>query len=148
MARFRDSHPAGQWSLYLILLSKHDPGVEGGWIIDPELRSGAVVLVDPLLRGTGESLHAVGHEIGHLLNLGHPWERGEDSPGLMSYPWRWLDWDWADAASYGLDAEALQHIGGAPEHIVKPGSGPFIGMTASQEIENADRPRTAESRQQ
>ncbi len=68
---------------------------------------------------------AVLHELGHILDLPHPWELGADTRSVMSYPWRWANWRWDDPAAYRFDAAARRHLLRAPDELVRPGSGPF-----------------------
>jgi hypothetical protein len=109
-----------QWHLYLLLGRKTQPDRELSIVIDPERRTGAVVFVDP--DDAAGALHAVGHEIGHLLNLPHPWDVYGNTRSLMSYPWRWQDWDWADPKVFRFDAVGRRHILRAPEAVVRPGA--------------------------
>ena len=128
MARFRNVQARDdQWHLYLLLGRKTQAERELSLVIDPELRTGAVVFVDPGSAETAATLHAVGHEIGHLLNLLHPWEVYGNTRSLMSYPWRWEDRDWADPGVFRFDAVGRRHILRAPEEVVRPGGGEFVG---------------------
>lgn len=126
MARHRNVQARDdQWHLYLLLGRKTQAERELSLVIDPEHRTGAVVFVDP--EDAAGTLHAVGHEIGHLLNLPHPWDVYGNTRSLMSYPWRWEDWDWADPGVFRFDAVGRRHILRAPEEEVRPGGGEFVG---------------------
>ncbi len=128
IARYR-SVPAGddQWHLHLLLGRRSQPGRELSLVIDPELRTGAVVFVDPRPGEAGATLHAIAHEIGHLLNLPHPWDAYGNTRSIMSYSWRWADWDWQDPAVFRFDSVGRRHILRDPEGFVRPGRGEFIG---------------------
>lgn len=118
--------PPDAWHLYLLLVPQQAPDVELSMLIDPERRAGAVVQIPATPPHPGAVLHALGHEIGHLLNLPHPWEWGEDTPSLMSYPWRWGGWDWEDPRAYRFDETSRRFILRAPEELVRPGRSPFL----------------------
>ena len=113
----------GQWHFYLLLGRKTEAERGLSLVIDPKRRTGAVAFVDP--EDEAGTLHAVGHEIGHLLNLPHPWEVYGNTRSLMSYPWRWEDWDWEDPEVFRFDAVGRRHILRAPEVVVRPGGGPL-----------------------
>jgi hypothetical protein len=126
MARYRNVQVRDdQWHLYLLLGRKTQAERELSLVIDPEHHTGAVVFVDP--EDAPGTLHAVGHEIGHLLNLPHPWEAYGNTRSLMSYPWRWEDWDWADPRVFRFDAVGRRHILRAPDEEVRPAGGEFVG---------------------
>ena len=124
MARHRNVQPQGdRWQLYLLLARKTLPDRELSILLDPETRLGAIVFIDP--DDTRGTLHAIGHEIGHMLNLVHPWELYGNTRSLMSYPWRWQDWDWSDPAVFRFDEPGRRHILRAPDAVVRPGGGRF-----------------------
>ena len=124
MTRYRDVPVReGQWHFYLLLGRKTEAERGLSLVIDPKRRTGAVAFVDP--EDEAGTLHAVGHEIGHLLNLPHPWEVYGNTRSLMSYPWRWEDWDWEDPEVFRFDAVGRRHILRAPEVVVRPGGGPL-----------------------
>ena len=126
MVRYRNV-PArsDQWHLYLLVGRKTRPEHELSLLIDPESRTAAVVFIDPSPAEAGATLHAIGHEIGHLLNLPHPWEAYGNTRSLMTYPWRWADWDWHEPAAFRFDAVGRRHILRDPEPFVRPGSSAF-----------------------
>ncbi len=127
MVRYR-SVPVddNRWHFYLLLGKKTQPNRELSLLIDPEARTGAVVFVDPDPDEAGATLHAIGHEIGHLLNLPHPWDVYGNTRSLMSYPWRWADWDWGDPAVFRFDEVGRRFVLRAPEEAVRPGRGRFV----------------------
>jgi len=126
MARYRNVPvDDDRWYFYLLLGRKTQPDRELSLLIDPEARTGAVVFVDPDPEEKAATLHAVGHEIGHLLNLPHPWDVYGNTRSLMSYPWRWIDWDWGDPAVFRIDEAGSRFVLRAPEEAVRPGRGGF-----------------------
>lgn len=133
-ARLRDlmthyrSVPADddRWHFYLLLGKKTQPDRELSMLIDPEARTGAVVFVNPDPDEAGATLHAIGHELGHLLNLPHPWDAYGNTRSLMSYPWRWVDWDWSDPEVFRFDEVGRRFVLRAPEDVVRPGGGRFV----------------------
>ncbi len=136
MARYRDvPAPDDRWHFYLLLGRRTQPDRELSLLIDPEARTGAVVFVDPDPNEAGATLHAIGHEIGHLLNLPHPWEAYGNTRSLMSYPWRWVDWDWGDPAVFRFDEVGRSFVLRTQEEVVRPGGRGFIpaGTPAPQE---------------
>jgi len=127
MDRYRNV-PAGedQWYLHLLVGRKTTPDRELSLVADPELRTGAVVFVDPSPEEAAATLHAIAHEIGHLLNLPHPWDVYGNTRSVMSYPWRWVDWDWSDPAVFRFDAVGRRHILRDPEEFVLPEREEFV----------------------
>ena len=127
MARYRNA-PADddRWHFYLLLGRKTQPDRELSLLIDPQARTGAVVFVDPDLEEAGATLHAIGHEIGHLLNLPHPWDVYGNTRSLMSYPWRGVEWDWGDPAVFRFDGVGRRFVLRAPKEAVRPGRGGFV----------------------
>jgi hypothetical protein len=126
MARYRNVQvPDDQWHFYILLGKKTQAEQELSLVIDPEHRTGAVVFVDP--EDAAGTLHAVGHEIGHLLNLPHPWEVYGNTRSLMSYPWRWEDWEWDDPEIFRFDAAGRRHVLRSPDRMVRPGMGGRVG---------------------
>jgi len=123
--------PDGEWRFYLLLGRRTVADQELSMVIDSEYRSAAVVFIDP--DDAAGTLHAVGHEIGHMLNLPHPWEVAGDTRSLMSYPWRWEDWNWLDPSVFRFDDAARRHILRSPESAVRPDAGPWMssGPTGS-----------------
>jgi len=144
MKRHRDLDvEPGRWHLYLILVATRQRPLELSLLIDPEYRRGAVVQVDPLANHAGENLHAIAHEIGHMLNLPHPWEVYGNTRSIMSYPWRWLDWDWNDPRGYRFDPVARRHILRGPETHVRPGRSAFLGYAANEHASTVAGTRVA-----
>jgi len=123
---------ASSWHCYLLLAPLPEPGMELSLLIDPDTRSGAVVYLPPQQEHPGAVLHAVVHELGHLLNLPHPWEVYGNTRSAMSYPWRWQHWDWTDPRVYHFDNAGRHHILRGPETLVRPGAGPFQVLPATE----------------
>jgi len=119
MTKYRSRKVApSNWHLYLLLVPGTHSDEEYSGVIG-EQRWGAWVEVDPLW-SSGEALHAILHEIGHLLNLPHPWDVYGDTPSAMTYPWRWSDWYWNEAHRYYFDEPGRHHVLRAPESEVRP----------------------------
>lgn len=126
MNRFQNVQPmTGEWSIYLLLIPRRERDSEYSILIDPTHRKGAVVSMPSSPEHPGEILHTIGHEIGHLLNLPHAWEVYGNTRSLMSYPWRWKNWDWSDPSIYHFDAAGRHHILHGPETRVRPGASGF-----------------------
>jgi hypothetical protein len=124
---FRSYRPdSDQWSMYVLLAPRHDPAQELSLLIDPDRRDAAVVSVPMSPAHPGEVLHALVHELGHMLNLPHAWELCEDTPSAMSYPWRWPHWSWTDPDCYRFDSAARHHILRGPEERVRPGASAYL----------------------
>jgi hypothetical protein len=115
-----------QWHLYLLLGTQTQQGTELSYLINEDQRLGAMVFLNPDPVHPGENLHAIVHELGHLLNLPHPWETYGASRSAMAYPWQWGDWDWNDSSVYRFDPVAQHHILRAPEDAVRPGRSAFL----------------------
>jgi hypothetical protein len=80
----------------LLLIPRASPLEDLSLVLAPDL---AVVSVAPD-GPPGANLHAVLHELGHLLGLTHPWETGADVRGVMTWPSHWPDWSWDDPRVY------------------------------------------------
>ena len=121
MRQFKNVAPLhSEWSIYLVLIEQKQRDFEFSCVIDPTIRSGAVVMLPADPEHPGAILHAIGHEIGHLLNLPHPWDYYGNTRSLMSYPWRWNAWDWNDPSVYFFDDAGRHHILRGPESCVRP----------------------------
>lgn len=116
---------AGEWHLHLLLAPRPAVDVELSGLVDPRERTASVVTV-PSDAAPREMLHAVGHELGHQLNLPHPWDAYGDTRSLMTYPWRWPDWDWTEPRGYRFDAVGRHHLAFAPERCVRPGGDAYL----------------------
>ena len=66
------------------------------------------------------------HEMGHQLNLPHPWQAYGDTRSVMSFGWRWDDWSWSDPSIYRFDDFGANHIMFGPEQYVRPGGSAFL----------------------
>jgi hypothetical protein len=127
MHRHRDIDVSpSMWHLYLLLAPQREPGVELSYLIDAETRTGVVVFLPARPEHPGAVLHAIAHEIGHMLNLAHPWEEYGNTRSVMSYPWRWSDWSWHDPQVYQFDPVGVHHLRRGPEPFVRPGGSRFL----------------------
>ena len=96
-------------------------------MFDSERRRGAVVFNSEMRSDKRELVFQIVHEMGHMLNLPHPWQTYGPSKSVMSFPWRWRDdWSWDDPSIYRFDIVGRQHVARSPEEYVKPGQSPFL----------------------
>jgi hypothetical protein len=123
------------WHLYLLLTPQREPWLELSYLIDADTRSGAVVSVPAVPQHPGALVHAMAHEIGHMLNLAHPWEEYGNTRSVMSYPSRWSDWSWGDPQGYHFDAVGALHLRRGPEPYVRPGGSRFLDRGCSEREE-------------
>jgi hypothetical protein len=136
MRRHRNIEVAPQlWHLYLLLAPQPEPGLELSLLIDADTRTGAVVFLPASTEHPGALIHAVAHEIGHMLNLAHPWEEYGNTRSVMSYPWRWSDWSWLEPQVYHFDSVGAHHLRRGPEPYVRPGGSRFLdrGVPVSED---------------
>ena len=123
MARYRNEERERLWNFYFILGSQSQPPGIMSLMFDP-LRRGAV-LFDTA--GSQSILYSAVHEIGHMLNLPHPWQTYGDTLSVMSYPFRWGEgWSFHDSDVYRFDEVGRRHILRSPERYVKPGGSEFL----------------------
>jgi hypothetical protein len=124
-----------QWHLYLLLAPQPEPGLELSLLIDADTRYGAVVFEPAKPEHPGALVHTIAHEIGHMLNLAHPWEEYGNTRSVMSYPSRWSDWSWYDPRGYHFDAVGAHHLRRGPEPYVRPGGSRFLdrGLAGGEE---------------
>lgn len=91
------------------------------------------MLLAPDAENVAAELHTVIHELGHLLNLPHPWEKHGPSRSAMTYPWRWANWNWKDPSVYHFDDFGKHHVLHAPEAFVRPGGSEFLEYAQARE---------------
>jgi hypothetical protein len=117
------------WHFYLIYGGLHDvPGIRS-MMFDPQ-RRGAAIFTDPSRSHPNETTFEILHEMGHMLNLPHPWQAYGDTKSIMSFPFRWSDWSWDDPQVYRFDGFGQHHIRRAPDEYVRPGGSAFLDYGA------------------
>lgn len=125
---YRDDAPPDTWPFYLIYGGRFETDGVLSIMFDQD-RQGAVVFAAEVMsqpHDPRDTLHLIVHEMGHMLNLPHPWQVYGDTRSVMSYPWRWSDWSLDDPDVYRFDSFGQQHIRRAPDHYVQPGGSPFL----------------------
>lgn len=140
-------HP--QWALWLFHAVVHeDPGVFG-LMFDSKgpQRQGCAVFYHGITPSTPEFqrelLRVSVHEIGHVFNLPHCWQRTCGEPPLpsrpgarswMNYPERFPGGSEAYWSTFGFqfDDEELVHLRHAYRNNVIMGGSPFVGWAASE----------------
>jgi TIR domain len=130
MARHRLADTPDTWHFYVVVASAHAVnGVES--LMFDDMRRGAAVFVnerdDPR-----PILQEMIHEIGHEMNLPHPFQAYGDTRSVMTYPVRWRNWSYDDPAVYQFDLVGQLHIRRAPEQYVRPGASRFFDYGARQ----------------
>ncbi len=134
MATHREPVNDGRWHFYVVLGEVHADGPAlSSVMFDDEARRGAAVFVDssfvqsvPEIDRGKAITFLVAHEIGHLLNLPHPWQAYGDTKSVMSYPSRWPEGERDIVDFFGFDSFQKQHVAWAPETFVKPDESRFF----------------------
>lgn len=131
MRNHRGAYGQDLWHFYFILGPKSDfPALSV--MFDSSSRMGAALFNEEGgLENPQTAVRSFLHEIGHLLNLPHPYQAYGDTRSVMSSPYRWqADWSWDDPTTYRFDNFGAQHIGRAPLRYVKPGESSFLDYGA------------------
>ena len=137
MATYRNKEREHIWNFYFILGSQSQPPGIMSLMFDPRRRG--AVLFD--MAGTQSILFSAVHEIGHMLNLPHPWQTYGDTYSVMSYPFHWGDrWSFDDPDVYRFDEVGRRHILRSPERYVKPGGSEFLDYGIRQPWITAENP--------
>jgi hypothetical protein len=127
-----------KWNFYLVVTPRATTQA-GSFMFDPVRRRGAAIVTEygkelALYDGRYSDprllTFEVIHEIGHMLNLPHPWQAYGDTKSVMSYPFRWSDWSWDDPQVYRFDNFGQRHIIRAPDEYVMPGGSAFLDYGA------------------
>lgn len=126
---YRNAMQADKWHFYLIVVPTVDDQMVS-FLSDTETRSGAAVSTNFPIPDTRFFFFSVVHEIGHMLNLPHPFQAYGDTKSVMSYFWRWKDWSWDDPQIYRFDQFGQGHIRRAPDEYVMPGQSAFLNYGA------------------
>jgi hypothetical protein len=138
MTRYRNASQPGKWNFYLIVAPRATTQA-GSFMFDREGRSGCVILTEYAreLAASDEKYSdprfltfEVIHELGHMLNLPHPWQAYGDTKSVMSYPFRWPGWSWDDPQVYRFDYFGRRHVSRAPDEYVMPGGSAFLDYGA------------------
>ena len=132
MDQHRGKHPEPVWHFYVILGPSFENTPILSLMFDTELRRGAALFNDKNnFQNAAFTLSTLIHEIGHLLNLPHPWQAYGDTRSVMTYPHRWSDsWDWKDPDVFHFDWFGRRHVKRAPTKYVKPGQSRFLDYGA------------------
>jgi hypothetical protein len=134
MRTYMDAARPGKWHFYIVVAPRATIPTSS-FMFDSAGRRGAAILIEYNHElGLSDSRYAdpralvfqVIHEMGHMLNLPHPWQAYGDTKSVMSYPYRWADWSWDDPQVYNFDEFGQQHIRRAPEMYVMPGGSSFL----------------------
>jgi hypothetical protein len=140
MNAHRNISHEGKWNFYLIVAPRATTPV-GSFLFDAERRQGSVILteygrelgaLDPQYLDPRFITYEVIHEVGHMLNLPHPWQKYADTRSVMSSPYRWADWSWDDPQVYRFDEFGRRHIRRAPDEYVRPGGSAFLDYGPTQ----------------
>lgn len=128
MEQYRNEEQGDIWHFYLIFGGQYLYSSVYSTMFDTKLRRGGVLFdVQSQFDKPRLVLRAAIHEIGHMLNLPHPWQAYGDTLSAMTYPYRWGDkWSFDDPEVYRFDAVAQQHIRRSPERYVRPGRSAFL----------------------
>jgi hypothetical protein len=131
------------WDLHLLMLSATDRRNLLGVMFDGEglPRQGAAVFVDTIRELLGDEpadtqiIQAIVHEIGHVLNLVHRFDRDvrrSRSTSFMNYPWRYGAGEYPGDSTafwekfrFTFDDDERDFLLHAPRSQVIPGGSPF-----------------------
>jgi len=128
-ASYRNAMQPDKWHFYLIVVPKAENEITS-FMFDTETRSGAALVTGTRAPDRRFFFFSVVHEIGHMLNLPHPFQAYGDTKSVMSYFWRWSDWSWDDPRIYRFDQFGQTHIRRAPDEYVTPGRSAFLDYGA------------------
>ena len=137
-ANYRNAIHPEKWHFYLIVAARSTVSTTS-FMFDTEGRTGAVVLTESGTDlGVADSKYVdprfiffqVVHEVGHMLNLPHPWQAYGDTKSVMTSPHRWSDWSWDDPQVYRFDQFGQTHIRRAPDQYAMPGGSAFLDYGA------------------
>jgi hypothetical protein len=124
----------GKWHFYIVVAPRATIPTSS-FMFDSAGRRGAAILTeynqelglsDVRYADPRSLVFQVIHEMGHMLNLPHPWQAYGDTKSVMSYPYRWVDWSWDDPQVYHFDEFGQKHIRRAPDMYVMPGGSSFL----------------------
>ncbi|HEX8179636.1 MAG TPA: hypothetical protein VF525_08860 [Pyrinomonadaceae bacterium] len=138
MRTYMNAVRPGKWHFYIVVAPRATIPTSS-FMFDSAERKGAAILTEYNHElGLSDSRYAdpralvfqVIHEMGHMLNLPHPWQAYGDTKSVMSYPYRWTDWSWDDPQVYNFDEFGQKHIRRAPDMYVMPGGSSFLNYGA------------------
>lgn len=128
-ALYKNARQPDKWHFYLIVVPKAENDITS-FMFDPQTRSGAALVTGTDAPDQRFFFVSIIHEIGHMLNLPHPFQAYGDTKSVMSYFWRWSDWSWDDPQIYRFDQFGQTHIRRAPDDYVMPGRSAFLDYGA------------------
>ncbi|HYI11338.1 MAG TPA: TIR domain-containing protein [Thermoanaerobaculia bacterium] len=131
MREYREAEQPGVWHFYVIMAPVSDVNGIYSIMFDTDARRGAAVFVEGRQDPRSIMLDML-HELGHEMNLPHPFDAYGDTRSVMSYPHHWKDWSYDDPRVYQYDSIARTHISRGPNQYVRPGGSKFYDYGAQQ----------------